>query len=69
LAFFTVFGDYSITLPAMFPVIALLAASDKARPVWTHPSAGPENRPEEPAFPDPLKLAPDGGFSSESFHG
>jgi len=69
LAFFTVFGDYSITLPAMFPVIALLAASDKARPVWTHPSAGPENRPAEPAFPDPLKHARAGGFSSESFHG
>jgi hypothetical protein len=69
LAFFTVFGDYSITLPAMFPVIALLAASDKARPVWTHPSAGPENSLEEPTFRDPLKHAPDGGFSSESFHG
>lgn len=69
LAFFAVFGDYSITLPAMLPVIALLAASDKARPVWIHPSAGPENRPVEPTLLNPLKHAPVGGFSSESFHG
>ena len=68
-AFFTVFGDYSITLPAMFPVIALLSASDKARPAWIHPSSGPENPPAGTLLPDSFKHGPAGDFSSESFRG
>ena len=49
-AFFTVFGDYWITLSVMCPVISILAASEKARPKLVELQNAPDACAEHPAL-------------------
>ncbi len=64
-AFFTVFGDYWMTLSVMCPVISILAASEKVRPKVgvLQPAPGPHAD-----FPTVSSLQPQGISLTEAHH-